>query len=65
MFLGQKKITQIVYFNVIVIIEGYPLEIRHKQDWGRGFIFLLAQAAALPESDADSGVTKLASSFVI
>ena len=45
--------------------EGYPLKVRHKQDWDRGFIFLLPQAAALPESDAGSGVIKPASSFVI
>ena len=45
--------------------EGYPLKVRHKQDWGRGFILLLPQTAALPESDAGSGVIKPASSFVI
>ena len=45
--------------------EGYPLQVRHKQDWGRGFIFLLPQVAALPESDPGSGVIKPASSFVI
>ena len=36
--------------------EGYPLQVRHKQDWGRGFILLLRQTAALPESDAGSDV---------
>ena len=45
--------------------EGHLLQVRHKQDWGRGFILLLPQIAALPESDAGSGVTKPASSFVI
>ena len=45
--------------------EGYPLQVKHKQDWGRGFIFLLPQAAAMPESDAGSDVIKPASSFVI
>ena len=45
--------------------EGHPLQARHKQDWGRGFILLLPQTAALPESDAGSGVIKPASSFVI
>ena len=45
--------------------EGYPLQARHKQDWGRGFILLLPQTAALPESDAGSDVIKPASSFVI
>ena len=45
--------------------EGYPLQVRHKQDWGPGFILLLPQTAALPESDAGSDVIKPASSFVI
>ena len=45
--------------------KGHPLQVRRKQDWGRGFILLLPQAAALPESDAGSGVIKPASSFVI
>ena len=45
--------------------EGYPLQVRHKQDWGRGFILLLLQTAVLPGSDAGSDVIKPASSFVI
>ena len=45
--------------------EGHPLQVRHKQDWGREFILLLPQTAKLPESDAGSGVIKPASSFVI
>ena len=45
--------------------EGYPLQARHKQDWGRGFILLLPQTAALPGSDAGSDVYKPASSFVL
>ena len=45
--------------------EGYPLQVRYKLDWGQGFILLLPQAAALPESDAGSGVIKPALSFVI
>ena len=45
--------------------EGHPLQVRHKLDWGREFILLLPQTAALPESDAGSGVIKPASSFVI
>ena len=45
--------------------EGDPLQARHKQDWGRGFILLLPQTAALPGSDAGSDVIKPASSFVI
>ena len=45
--------------------EGYPLQVRHKQDWGRGFILLLHQAVVLPESDAGSDVIKPESSFFI
>ena len=45
--------------------EGYPLQVRHKQDWGRGFILLLPQIAELPGSDAGSGVIQPALSFVI
>ena len=46
-------------------LEGYPLQVRHKQDWGQEFILLLPQTAALPELDAGSGVIKPTSSFVI
>ena len=46
-------------------LEGYPLQVRHKQNWGRAFIVLLPQAAVLPGSDAGSDVVKPASSFVI
>ena len=46
-------------------MEGHPLQVRHEQDCGRGLILLLLQIAALPESDAGSGVIKPASSFVI
>ena len=45
--------------------EGHPLQARHKQNWGRGFILLLPQTAALPGSNAGSDVIKPASSFVI
>ena len=45
--------------------EGHPLQARHKQNWGRGFILLLPQTAALPGSDAGSDIIKPASSFVI
>ena len=45
--------------------EGYPLQARNKQDWGRGFILLLPQTAALPGSNAGSDVIKPASSFII
>ena len=46
-------------------LEGHPLQVRHKQDWGRGFILLLTKAAVLLRSDAGSDVIKPASSFVI
>ena len=39
--------------------KGYPLQIRHKQDWGREFILLL------PGSDAGSDVVKPVTSFFI
>ena len=51
--------------NTSSSFERYPLQIRHKQDWGRGFILLLPQTAELPESVAGSGIIKPASSFVI
>ena len=41
--------------------ERYPLQVRHKQDSGRGFILLLPQAAALHKTDAGNGVIKPAS----
>ena len=46
-------------------LKRYPLQVRHKQDWGRGFILLLPQTAALPGLDAGSDAIKPASSFVI
>ena len=54
-----------LYLSSSSSFEGHPLQVRHKQDWSRGFILLLPQTAALPESDADSGVIKPASSFFI
>ena len=49
----------------LLSFEGYPLQVTHKQDWGRGFILLLPQTAALPESDVGSGVIKLARISII
>ena len=46
-------------------LKRYPLQVRHEQDWGRGFILLLPQTAALPGLDAGSDVIKPASNFVI
>ena len=45
--------------------SSFPLQVRHKQDWGRGLILLLYQTAALPGSNAGSDVIKPASSFII
>ena len=44
-------------------LKGHPLQARHKQDWGKGFIFLLPQAAVLPGSDAGSNVVKASIEF--
>ena len=52
-------------FVRLLSFEGHPLQARHKQNWGRGFILLLPQTAALPGSDAGSDVIKPALSFVI
>ena len=46
-------------------LEAQPLQVRHKQECGRGFILLLPQAAALPRFDSGSDVVKPASRFVI
>ena len=46
-------------------LEKHLLRIRHKQDWGRGFILLLPQAAVLPGSDAGSDSVEPALGFVI
>ena len=39
--------------------EVYPLQVRHKHDWGHVFILLLPQTAELPESDAGSSVNHI------
>ena len=57
-----------LYRLVVVVrkgLQGHPLLVRHKQDWGRGFILLLPQAAVLPGSDAGSDGVESASGFVI
>ena len=46
-------------------LKRYSLQVRHKQNWGRGFILLLPQAAVLPGSDAGSAVIKPALGFSI
>ena len=71
----MPKLEYMIFFYNVVNrrrrrLERYPLQVRHKQDWGLGFILLLPQTVALPESDAGSGVIKFRhskpiSSFVI
>ena len=39
-------------------VEEHLLGIGHEQDWGRGFIPLLPQAAILPRSDAGTDDVK-------
>ena len=51
---AEKKIEK--HSSSSSSFEGYPLQVRHKQDWGRGFILLLPQTAALPGLDAGSDV---------
>ena len=46
-------------------MEGHPLQVRHKQDWGQGFILLLLEAAVLPASDVGNDGVESASGFVI
>ena len=46
-------------------LERHLLWVNHKQDWDLRFIFLLPQAAVLPESDARSSGVEPASRFLI
>ena len=62
---GSYKLHRTRIISSSSSFEGYSLQVRHKQDWGRRFILLLPQTAALLESDAGSDVIKPASSFVI
>ena len=61
----KKKDFQNHFKSSSSSFEGHPLQVGHQQDWGRGFILLLPQTAALPGSDAGRDVIKPASSFVI
>ena len=65
LLLKKVEIKKDLHYSLSSSFEGHLLQVRHKQDWGRGFILLLPQTASLPESDAGSGVIKLALSFVI
>ena len=49
----------------LLSLVGHTLQVRHKQDWDRGFTLLLPQAAVLPRSDIDGDVVKPTLSFVI
>ena len=52
---GQNFLVDLIYIHTYIHrLKKYPLQVRHKWDWGRGFILLLPQAAVLPESDAGS-----------
>ena len=62
---GTRLMQNMMSSSSSSLFEGYPFQVRHKQDWGRGFILLLPQTAVLAESDAGSGVIKPASNFVI
>ena len=55
---GLFRGASLAIWSSLSSFEGYPLQVRHKQDWGGGFILLLPQTAALPESDGGSGVIK-------
>ena len=46
-------------------LEVYPLQVRHKQDWGQGFILLLPQAVVLHQSDSGSDGVKPALTFIM
>ena len=46
-------------------LEEYTLQVRHKQDWGRGFIILTTQVAVWPRSNASSDGIVPALGFVI
>ena len=37
--------------KILLSFEGYPLQVRHKQDWCQRFILLLPHTAELSESD--------------
>ena len=36
-----RKYFIIEKITILSSFEGHPLQVRHKQDWGRGFILLL------------------------
>ena len=46
-------------------LKEHSLQVRHTQDWDRGFILLLPHAAVLPGLEVGRNVVKPASSFVI
>ena len=59
-YLRQFRLGSVLQAKVLKSssFEGHPLQARHKHNWGRGFILLLPQTAALPGSDAGSDVIK-------
>ena len=64
-YLANKSDNCIYSLSSSSSFEGYPLQVRHKQEWGRGFILLLPQTAVLPGSNTGSDVINPALSFVI
>ena len=51
--MSYQSLTNLTNFVLIARLrrrlKGHPLQVRHKQDWDRGFIFLLPQASVLPD----------------
>ena len=53
-----KKLSSLYYGK-------HPIQVKHKQNWGQGFIHLLPQATVHPGSDAGSDGVEPTSDFVI
>ena len=54
----QKRINAEIEEPWSCRLEGNLLRVRHRQDWDRGFVLLLAQATVLPGSGAVCDVVK-------
>ena len=62
---GKHMIQSLKELFAFLCLERHPPMIKHKQDWGRGFILLQPQNAALSASDAGSDGVKPALGFAI
>ena len=62
---GSFRLLNLLYRLHHHHLEEHLFHVRHKQDWGQGFILLLPQSAVLPGSDAGSDGVESALSFVI